>query len=611
MSAGNSGARLVNLVLEIGDCIESEYGVMKAKSEVRELKKAGLQQDHWQAETIKATNAPSANSKAVKALTRKLRQISKLEEWSADIKVQIGTALLGHLINSAKREGTGEPVFEHSLVYTSKPGKRNGILKIHPEEFQALALKDLKLIAPRLLPMLVPPRDWDNKKFRGAYLTLKAPLMKAISKMQTEAVRKAEMDDVLEGLNYLGHTGWRINDTVLTTIEQVWERNLQLGEIPSTQNFPLPEKSSCYRTPRQIHASRNKFRIMRGENVPLPDTITEPDVPVFDEKLYEEMCKQVQKRNSELHSLRCDLNIKLDIARMFRKDTMYFPHNLDFRGRAYPVPPNLSHLGSDMSRGLMLFNEARPLGEEGFAWLKVHLCNLYGNNKISLADRVKWTEQHLEDIFDSATQPLEGKRWWSTFEKPYQALATCLEIKAALDSGNPATYMSNLPIHQDGSCNGLQHYAGLGRDEKGAKAVNLIPSNKPQDVYSEVLALVLKKIEEDSKIPEEKDESLAGRNARIVQGKINRKVIKQTVMTSVYGVTQIGARLQVQARLTEKYNEENPDMIISKEIEKELYYAAGYVANLTLLSLEEMFESAKDIMNWLGDCSATVTDAVS
>lgn len=50
-------------------------------------------------------------------------------------------------------------------------------------------------------------------------------------------------------------------------------------------------------------------------------------------------------------------------------------------------------------------------------------------------------------------------------------------------SGNPSTYMSHLPVHMDGSCNGLQHYAALGRDEAGGKAVNLLPSDKPQDVY--------------------------------------------------------------------------------------------------------------------------------
>ena len=51
------------------------------------------------------------------------------------------------------------------------------------------------------------------------------------------------------------------------------------------------------------------------------------------------------------------------------------------------------------------------------------------------------------------------------------------------DSGDPTTFVSHLPIHQDGSCNGLQHYAALGRDVLGAGAVNLLPANEPQDVY--------------------------------------------------------------------------------------------------------------------------------
>jgi DNA-directed RNA polymerase len=51
-------------------------------------------------------------------------------------------------------------------------------------------------------------------------------------------------------------------------------------------------------------------------------------------------------------------------------------------------------------------------------------------------------------------------------------------------------YVCNLPVHQDGSCNGLQHYAALGRDALGGAAVNLTPSELPQDVYTFVLKAV-------------------------------------------------------------------------------------------------------------------------
>lgn len=184
--------------------------------------------------------------------------------------------------------------------------------------------------------------------------------------------------------------------------------------------------------------------------------------------------------------------------------------------------------------------------------------------------------------------------------------------------------MSTLPIHQDGSCNGLQHYAALGRDELGGKAVNLFPSSSPQDVYSKVLEIVLREIEKDALIPANAaDESLrrkgrlyfrvselhsvyrSGVSARLVRGHVNRKVIKQTVMTSVYGVTSRGAKDQVQARLLERLANES-NSVVTPEVEAEISQAARYVAVCTLKALAEMFSSAKAIMDWLGTCATLV-----
>lgn len=86
---------------------------------------------------------------------------------------------------------------------------------------------------------------------------------------------------------------------------------------------------------------------------------------------------------------------------------MYFPHNIDFRGRVYPIPPNLSHIGDDLARGLLQFGEAKPLGVEGLKWLRVHLANLYGFDKYSIEQRALFADTHREDIFDSADQPLK------------------------------------------------------------------------------------------------------------------------------------------------------------------------------------------------------------
>jgi DNA-directed RNA polymerase, mitochondrial len=129
-------------------------------------------------------------------------------------------------------------------------------------------------------------------------------------------------------------------------------------------------------------------------------------------------------------------------------------------------------------------------------------------------------------------------------DDPWQCLATCFELAAALRSEDPTAYVCKLPIHQDGSCNGLQHYAALGGDLEGAKQVNLEPSDRPQDVYSGVAELVAADIERQAQEGNE--------IAIALRGKIARKTVKQTVMTNVYGVTFVGAKAQIYRALKDK-----------------------------------------------------------
>jgi len=39
--------------------------------------------------------------------------------------------------------------------------------------------------------------------------------------------------------------------------------------------------------------------------------------------------------------------------------------------------------------------------------MKIHLANLYGYDKYMFDERVKWADDHLEQIVESATKPLE------------------------------------------------------------------------------------------------------------------------------------------------------------------------------------------------------------
>ena len=85
---------------------------------------------------------------------------------------------------------------------------------------------------------------------------------------------------------------------------------------------------------------------------------------------------EYRKVKSETYSLWCDILYKLSIANHFRDEIMYFPHNIDFRGRVYPIAPHFHHMGGDLSRSLLKFAKGRPLGPKGLDWLKIHCINL-------------------------------------------------------------------------------------------------------------------------------------------------------------------------------------------------------------------------------------------
>mmetsp|Transcript_23031 Transcript_23031/g.22893 ORF Transcript_23031/g.22893 Transcript_23031/m.22893 type:complete len:209 (-) Transcript_23031:525-1151(-) len=204
-----------------------------------------------------------------------------------------------------------------------------------------------------------------------------------------------------------------------------------------------------------------------------------------------------------------------------------------------------------------------------------------GKDKMSFDERVAYCDSIIDSIHRCADDPRNSLEWIQS-ENPWQTLAVMKEVSRAIKSGDPENYVSNIHVHFDGSCNGLQHYAAFGRDEKGASNVNLSPSEKPGDVYSAILDLVLKDIEKEI-------DPQCIEIAESLKGHVTRKVIKQTVMTSVYGVTFIGARAQIQKQLK--------DLNIY-DTNGELYKASRYLAKLTIKCIGDLFSDANKIKDW-------------
>ncbi|KAG0004081.1 DNA-directed RNA polymerase [Entomortierella chlamydospora] len=498
--------------------------------------------------------------------------------WPESTRAKLGSVLTTLLMDCAKVQipsfdpETNQkiveeiPAFYH--VYQYNKGQRVGVIKVHNHISEILSKEPIgNLIHPSLLPMLVHPRPWLSYN-DGGYLSAQSTIMRIRHcPQQYDYLRKAHEEGLLfrvyNGLDVLGKTRWAVNKKVLKSVLEAWNSGKEFGKIPAAAG--------------------------QVEELPKPDDY-DTNSKAKAKWLAENRKLKLDAKNH--HSLRCDVNYKVEIARAFADEPMYFPHNLDFRGRAYPIPPLFNHLGNDLCRGLLMFDEAKPLGPKGFTWLKIHLANLAGFDKHSLSARAQFTMDHLDDIFDSADNPMDGRRWWLKAEDPWQCLATCIEVSEAIRSGDPESYMSRIPVHQDGTCNGLQHYAALGGDIAGAQQVNLLPSDAPQDVYSGVAQSVERILK--------KQAAEGVESAQILLGKVTRKIVKQTVMTNVYGVTFVGARAQIENRLKE--TEGIP--------EDQVRALSTYLTQQVFASIGEMFTGARAIQDWLAESARRIAKSV-
>lgn len=558
------GMRLARALVAVGRAVESEY---RSKLLLRK------DQKNW-SKKLGSNNVLSR----LKIQNKRLRGKDVLvDDWSPSLHVKIGAVLISLLMHIAKvpvtaidpttnQEVSGlQPAFHHTYQYLN--GQKLGVLKIHKDVIRKMAGTDVNnTVQPQLLPMLTPPRPWVSHK-DGGFMYSQNSLIRIKDSAETMAYLRAASDlenlnEVYEGLNILGDTAWTVNKKIFQVISHFWNTGKAIHGIPPalTEDLVLPDR--------------------------LPD-----DAEPLEKLARLRIIRQMVNDHAANRSERCSTNYKLEIARAFVGEKLFFPHNVDFRGRAYPLSPHFNHLGSDVTRSLFLFWEGKEVGERGLEWLKIHLANVYGIDKVPLADRAKFAEDNLEQILESAKDPYKKDAWWTKGEKPWQVLSVCVELSEAYSLEDPTKHVSHLPIHQDGSCNGLQHYAALGGDIEGARQVNLLPADRPQDVYTHVANLVRDRINEDA--------AEGNELALFMQDKITRKVVKQTVMTNVYGVTWVGGVQQVKKQIEHLFPE-------SKDSQE----SAVYVTSKVFASIRALFAGAHEIQDWLGESAKRIGKSV-
>jgi DNA-directed RNA polymerase len=522
-------------------------------------------------------------------------------EWTKEERQRVGLQMIDCVV-----QGTGRfKVIADKDSMTTKKVKKGVRMRypmvLHADagiiDWLSSAMDDELVFWPVYMPTLIPPKPWDGPK-GGGYWTpfVRAPfLIRFDASHETQRQRAIDeymaidMPEVYEAINYVQNTPWRINTRVLDVAMEAWDKDLAIGGLPRQEETTVPQRP--------------------------PEAEDNEEVRRAWAKEASEVRTLNAKRLSKFIGARRTI---LVAERLSMEGRFYFPHMLDFRGRMYPIPSDLSPQGEDLHRGLLTFSGGKPLGDRGAGWLAVHLANCWDTDKVSFEERVAWVEDN-EDMFRRIAEDPLGNREWTVLDDAWQALAATFEWVNFLEEG--PDYVCSLPVRVDGSCNGIQHLSAMVRDEVGGRAVNLLPADSPSDIYRDVAEVLTEELREQE-----------GRNRYadlwmlLLNGEAPRSITKRPVMILPYGGTMMAyqeytmdwlddadpAKLHIPENIggvvetvaTFKTDEDgNP---IVRRVNHR-FNAVLFLSKLMWKAVEKKVVKGREVMKWLKDCASVVS----
>lgn len=538
-----------------------------ASSEMRKVMKYMPAKDRMEYKRTHNTNFERLTKICARLNTAKVNWWAKktLEDpvWSRKVCTSMGTALIWHMLCVATCGNYGGdedfiPALMHERRHegTGKKYKSIGYLSLTDA---CLNLIDdghyrREAMRPRYVPMIAPPVRWE--KDRGGYYVTKTPLVARTCQERAELIEASEdkMQTFFAGVDALNRVPVQINPYILDVQKRLYRSGGGIGNLPLLQDPPLPPYTGL-----ETEAQEKAIRAERAE---------------------------VYKRIRGLKGERMLVSMLHTLAdEMVGHEAIYQVHQADFRGRCYPVQPVINHQSSDLARSLFRFARRVPVLDTGRRWMRVTMADLWGIKGVSHNQASQIVESSLAEIQSWAHDPERNDGWTRKYDgspnkkKAFQALA----MAHALSDDDAAAH---IPIQQDGTCNGMQHYAAMGRDEVGARAVNLLPSDpdkQPNSVYMDVAEAVRPMIERDA----------AGGDtlAALVLDRItlDHACAKQVVMPAVYGMTAVGARQAMYDHLDEA------------DITGDTRYKIAMYLGRRILNdaLREVCASTVETMDWL------------
>lgn len=364
--------------------------------------------------------------------------------------------------------------------------------------------------------------------YRGGYYLHNDPLVRGAGFNAHTANDLSNLSPyTIQAVNHLQATPWQVNRFVLDLVSRVKDSLANLT-VPTNQGPEVVLRVIAPSDPRTHHK----------EFVDMPVAVWKALPQKEKDKKTQIRHRLLKQYESELASLEATERIIKLAGEMSRYNAFYFPHNMDFRLRMYPIPTDLTPQSNDLSKGLLRFSQGTRLGKDGYFWLGVMTATHFGEDKLSMKQRFAFAKKMLKDgeIQKWIEDPYMNQGWLKA-DAPFLFLATAHEWVMANYMEFPEDFISFVPGNLDGSCNGAQHLSIMARDLVGATATNCRNLKKRHDLYQEVgdrvYAVVLSEASEGNLDALEWVEKLSDPKAR-------RKLVKRSVMTVPYGVTEYG-----------------------------------------------------------------------
>jgi DNA-directed RNA polymerase len=430
-----------------------------------------------------------------------------------------------------------------------------------------------EMLNPDRVPCVIPPDDWTSIDQGGFYtpqLRKRSPLVKTRSKEHVKML-EGDISNITIAVNAIQNVAWKVNEPVFDVLQQVWGQALPIG-LPRSEPYIIP---AC-----PITKDRKK------------DSLSKKEKERFDE--WKAEARAIHTLERDRVSKCFEVVRLLRLANEFKAyEKFWFVHQCDFRGRIYCTVSGLSPQGPDFSKAMLCFAEGKRLTKRGAHWLMVHGANTYGKDKVSYDERVEWVKENEQKILAVAEDALSHKDFWGAADKPYQFLAFCFEYARYKKEGY--NMISYLPIGLDGSCNGLQNFSAMLQDDIGGKATNLIPADKPSDIYSEVAAVCTRKLRA-------LDDPMAKLWIEYCDYQpdktMPRGLAKKPVMTLPYGSTQQSCRESIYKWIMEETKEFFP--------KDQRFKLSVYLTPILWDAIGDVVVSARKAMDWIQTCASIV-----